>query len=149
MIEANLKRTIAAVVLAAAMTLPTHAPRAADLLSALNAAVLDWCNGRSGTFHLPHISAPSCETDNTLYLGRIGIMGENATRWWWEIRSGDPPNLRTGVLWYVPSPTPKELCAVSEGIFCQCRMALAALNNPAQVPVALIGPGAAVCETDQ
>ena len=78
----------------------------------------------------------------------VGPLATDAT-WWWKLRSGDPPNHRTGVLWFVPSPTPKELCAVSEGKLCLCRTALAALNNPAQVPVVLIGPGAAECETDR
>lgn len=149
----NLRRTIAAGVLAAALALPMSATRATDLLSSLNAAVLDWCNAQSGTFHLPDISAPSCEVGEVFYLGTlIGSFGEIMApdaAWWWKKRATALPNLKIGVLWNVASPTPKELCAASKGKLCQCTTALAALNNPAQVPVVLIGPGAAVCETDR
>ena len=148
-----LRRTITVGVLAAALALPAGTPRAMDLLSLLNAAVLDWCDTQAGVFRLPHISAPSCETGEALYLGTLkGIFGEADAPdplWWWKLRTDVPPNLTIGVLWYVGPNDPKELCATSQGMLCQCPTALAALNNPAQMPVVLIGPGAAVCETDR
>ena len=148
-----LRRTITVGVLAAALALPAGTPRAMDLFSLLNAAVLDWCDTQAGVFRLPHISAPSCETGEALYLGSLkGILGEVDApdpAWWWNLRTDVPPDLPLGVLWYVGPNDPKELCAATQGVLCQCPTALAALNNPAQMPVVLIGPGAAVCETDR
>ena len=153
MAEPNFRRTIAVGLLAAALALPAGTPRAMDLLSLLNASVLDWCDTQAGVFRLPHISVPSCETDEALYLGTLkGIFGEADApdaAWWWEKRTNVPPNLTVGVLWYVGPNDPKELCAASQGMLCQCPTAHAALNNPAHVPVVLIGPGAAACETDR
>ena len=147
-----MRRTITVGVLAAALALAAGTPRAKDVLSLLNSAVLDWCDTQAGVFHLPHISAPSCETGKTLYLGTLkGIFGEvNApdAAWWWNLRTNVPPNHTVGVLWYV-SASAKDLCAASAGRLCQCPTALAALNNPARVPMVLIGPGAAMCETDR
>ena len=53
-----------------------------DLLSLLNAAVLDWCDAQPGAvFYLPHISAPSCDTGEALYLGTLkGIFGRRFPR---------------------------------------------------------------------
>ena len=134
-------------------TRPAPPSRAMDLLSLLNAAVLDWCDTQAGVFRLPHISAPSCEKGEVLYLGTLkGIFGEADApdaAWWWKQRTDLPSDLVVGVLWYVGPNDPKELCAASQGMLCQCPTALAALNNPARVPVVLIGPGAAVCEADR
>ena len=155
MTERSVRRAITAGLLAAALTLPVGTPRAVDLLSLLNAAVLDWCDTQAGVFRLPHISAPSCETEDALYLGSLkGIFGEADApdaAWWWQWRTGiHSVGLRTGVLWYVGPNDPKEVCAASHGgSLCPCPAALAAFNNPAQVPVVLIGPGATSCETDQ
>ena len=149
----NFRRTFAVGLLAAVLTLPVGTPRATDLLSLLNAAVLDWCDTQAGVFRLPHISAPSCETDEALYLGTLkGIFGEvdaPDAAWWWKIRTYVPANFTVGALWYVGPNDPRELCATSQGMLCQCPTALAALNNPGKVPVVLIGPGAAACETDR
>ena len=99
------------------------------MLSLLNSAVLDWCDTQAGVFHLPHISAPSCETGKTLYLGTLkGIFGEVNTpdaAWWWNLRTNVPPNHTVGVLWYVTASA-KDLCAASAGRLCQCPTALAA-----------------------
>ena len=123
-----------------------------DLLSVLNAAVLDWCDAQLGAdFYLPHISAPSCDTGETLYLGTLkGIFGDSDApdaAWWWELRAGYYTDVMIGVLWYVGPNDPEELCVASRGLLCQCPTALEALNNPARVPVVLIGPGASVCES--
>ena len=119
----------------------------------LNEAVLKWCDTQDGGFRLPHISAPSCETGEVVYLGTLtGIFGAAMApdaAWWWEKRTGLPDDLTIGVLWYVGPNDPKELCTASRGALCQCPTAHEALNNPAQVPVVLIGPGAAVCEADR
>ena len=143
----NFRQTISVALMAASLALPAGTPRAMDLLSLLNAAVLDWCDTQNGVFRLPHIGAPSCETDEVLYLGSLkGIFGEADApdaAWWWEIRTGLPLSLSVGVLWYVGPNDPKKLCVASQGKLCQCPTALAALINPAKVPVALIGPGAA------
>ena len=153
MAELKFRRTITAGLVAAALALPVGTPRAVDLLPLLAAAVLDWCDTQAGVFRLPHISAPSCETEDALYLGSLkGIFGEADApdaAWWWQWRTGiHSVGLRTGVLWYVGND-PKEVCAASHGVFCPCPTALAAVNNPAQVPVVLIGPGATACETDR
>ena len=60
---------------------------------------------------------------------------------WWDKRAGLPTGYSFGVLWWI-GPTPKNACVVTQGKICQCPPAIAALNNPAQVPVKLIGPGA-------
>ena len=66
--------------------------------------------------------------------------------WWWEQRTGLPDDLMIGVLWYVgPNRDPKALCAASQGMLCQWATAHEAPNNPARVPVVLIGPGASEC----
>ena len=121
-----------------------------DLLHHLTGAVLDWCDRQGGDFRLPHISAPSCETGEVVYLGTLkGVFGAAMApdaAWWWELRAGLPDDLRLGVLWYVGPNDPTELCTASGGMLCQCDTARAALDNPARVPVVLIGPGAAVCE---
>ena len=123
-----------------------------DMLSLLAGAVLDWCDAQGGDFRLPHIGAPSCDTGEVIYLGTLkGVFGEvwaPDAAWWWEQRTGWPDGLAFGVLWYVGPNNPKELCAASKGTLCQCPTAHAALNNPARVPVVLVGPGAAVCEAD-
>ena len=84
-------KTIAVGVLTAALTLPMGTPKAVDLLSLLNEAVLDWCDTQAGVFHLPHISAPSCETGGALHLGTLkGFFGEMDApdaAWWWEKRT--------------------------------------------------------------
>ena len=123
------------------------------LLLRLNEAVLEWCDTQDGVFRLPHISAPSCETSEVVYLGTLkGVFGAAwapDAAWWWEKRTGLPDDLTIGVLWYVGPNDPKELCDASGGRLCQCPTAHAALNNPARIPVVLIGPGAAVCEADR
>ena len=124
------------------------------LVRLLAGAVLDWCDTQDGDFRLAHISAPSCETGKVLYLGTLhGVFGAAMApdaAWWWEQRIGVPDDLTIGMLWYVgPNPDPQALCAASRGALCQCATAHAALNNPARVPVVLIGPGAAVCEADR
>ena len=126
----------------------------------LNEAVLDWCDAQAGEFFLPEIGAPACATwegsyrvgsPAVVYMGTLkGMFGAAMApdvAWWWKLRTGDTRSWEPGVLWYVgPNDNPKELCAASEGKLCQCPAAHAALNNPARVPVVLIGPGAAVCE---
>ena len=149
----NFRRAITVGLLAATLVLPVGTPRAMDLLSLLNAAVLDWCDTQAGVFRLPHISTPSCETHETLYLGTLkGIFGEADApdaAWWWEKRTNVPASFTVGMLWYVGPNDPEELCVASQGMLCQCPTAIAALNNPAQVPVVLIGPGAVACVTDR
>lgn len=131
------------------MLLPVGESKATDPLSLLNEAVLDWCDMKSGIFHLPHISAPSCEINSTIYLGTLkGIFGDvdaPDAAWWWKLREGVPSGFTIGVLWYIGG-NPKELCAASQEMICPCSTALAALNNPAKVPVVLIGPGAVRCD---
>ena len=134
---------------AAALTLTTTASEATDPLSVLNAAVLDWCNAQGGSFRLPTISTPGCEIGNALWAGTLhGFLGEADAAWWWDKRAGITPAFSFGVLWFV-GPTPKEFCIKTQGAICQCPPAIAAVNNPAQVPVVLIGPGAAACVDKQ
>ena len=144
-----MRRTIMAGMFAATLTLTTTASEATDPLSVLNAAVLDWCNAQGGSFRPPTISTPGCEIGNALWAGTLhGFLGEADAAWWWDKRAGITPAFPFGVLWFV-GPTPKEFCVETQGTICQCPPAIAALNNPAQVPVVLIGPGAAACVDEQ
>ena len=144
-----MRRTIVMGILAATLLMLTvTTSKATDPLSLLNAAVLDWCDAQGGSFELPTISTPGCDMDNEFYAGTLhGFLGEPDAAWWWDKRAGlaDPT---FGILWYV-GPTPKEFCVETQGTICQCPIALSALNNPARVPVILIGPGATMCEADQ
>ena len=119
-------------------------------LSALTAAVLDWCEAQGREFLLPDIGSPSCNMgEGVFFTGTVrGIFGAAMApdaAWWWKFRTA-PTGMVVGVLWYVGPNNPRELCAASRGALCQCSTAHAALNNPARVPVVVIGPGAAVCE---
>ena len=134
---------------AATLMLTAPASEATDPLSVLNAAVLDWCDAQGGTFRLPSVSTPGCEIGNALWAGTMhGFLGEADAAWWWDKRAGLPPSHPFGVLWFV-GPTPKEFCVKTQGAICQCLPAIAALNNPARVPVVLIGPGSAACVDQQ
>ena len=149
---ARLRWVCVAAVLALAPAASADEHDGAKLLRLLAAAVLDWCDTQDGEFWLPDISVPSCETGEVVYLGTLkgiygAVMAPDAA-WWWERRTGLPADLTIGVLWYVGPNDPQALCAASRGALCQCATAHAALNNPARVPVVLIGPGAAVCEAD-
>lgn len=131
--------------LAAALTVTAAASKATDPLSMLNAAVLDWCNAQGGSFRLPDITTPGCNMGDAVYAGTLhGFLGEADAAWWWQKRSGMLADLSFRILWFV-GPNPKEVCVKTQGAICQCPPAIAALNNPAQVPVVLIGPGAAAC----
>ena len=121
-----------------------------ELVRILAGAVLDWCDTQDGDFWLPHISSPVCWTGGVAYLGTLrgafgAAMAPDAA-WWWDLRTDLPDDFMVGVLWYVgPNDNPKALCAASRGKLCQCAAAHAALNNPARVPVVLIGPGESEC----
>ena len=84
-----------------------------ELSQHLTGAVLDWCDRQGGYFRLPHISAPSCETGEVVYLGTLkGVFGAAMApdaAWWWKLRTGLPDDLTLGVLWYVGPNDPKEL----------------------------------------
>ena len=138
--------------IAATLTLTLTAPasEATDPLSVLNAAVLDWCDAQGGTFRLPSVSTPGCEIGNALWAGTLhGFLGEADAAWWWDKRAGLPPSHPFGVLWFV-GPRPQGIFASRRrGAICQCLPAIAALNNPARVPVTLIGPGATACVEQQ
>ena len=135
--------------LVAALTLAATTSRATDALSALNAAVIDWCSTQGGSFSLPTIATPGCDIGNAMWAGTLhGVLGEPDAAWWWDKRAGIPASYTFGILWYV-GPDPKEVCDMTQGELCWCPPALAALNNPAQVPVVLIGPGATMCGADR
>ena len=150
-----LRRALAVIALAGYGGIGTLAPSALaandnELLENLSGAVLDWCDAQGGQFMLPHISAPSCKLNQVVYLGTLkgvfGAAGAPDSAWWWELRSDIPADLEIGVLWYTGPNNPMELCAASNGVLCQCDTAREALDNPARVPVVLVGPGTAVCE---
>ena len=132
-----------------------------DLASDIYRAVLDWCEARSGNFslgddkplfgenmeNLSDLGSPGCELGPTEVWGGIpGLHVEIPLAFWWGFKAieGRHNGAVVGILWYV-LPTPKKVCADSDGEFCSCRTARAALNNPAKVPVILIGPGAGEC----
>ena len=131
-----------------------------DLISDFYRAVLDWCETRSGNFilggkslfgenmeNLSDLGSPGCELGPTEVWGGIpGLHVEIPLAFWWGFKAieGRHNGAVVGILWYV-LPTPKKVCADSDGEFCPCRTARAALNNPAKVRVILIGPGAGEC----
>ena len=116
-----------------------------DLMSNFYGAVLDWCETQDGSFSLEFVGAPACEIGNEHWLGLIGFFERDAA-WWWHWRNG-LADLHLGILWHVGSPYPKQVCAATDGELCWCRAALAALDNPAKLPVVLIGPGAGECSS--
>ena len=129
-----MRRTITVGMLVAALTLAATTSRATDALSALNAAVIDWCSTQGGSFSLPTIATPGCDIGNAMWAGTLhGVLGEPDAAWWWDKRAGIPASYTFGILWYV-GPDPKEVCDMTQGELCWCPPALAALNNPAQVP---------------
>ena len=128
---------------AVALTLGAATSKATDMLSEFNKAVLDWCETRGGSFMLPVTGAPGCKLGNEFWAGALRLVEEDAA-WWWGKRTG-MGDLHFGILWYIASPEPKQLCAASGGALCLCHVGLAALDNPAKVPVVLIGPGAGEC----
>ena len=87
--NAWLRWVCVAAALATAPAAPTDEHDGFDLPSLLAGAVLDWCDAQGGDFRLPHISAPSCETGEVVYLGTLkGVFGEAAdAAWWWKQRT--------------------------------------------------------------
>ena len=141
------RQSLAAILmtLAVALTLAPTASKAADpksdimkellnSLAVLNEAVLDWCDTQGGQFTLPTVSAPGCKIGNNFWAGTFGFIKYEAG-WWWNKRAETQhPYFKFGLLWFV-LPAPDAPCAA----------ALAALNNPARIPVKLIGPHTHEC----
>ena len=104
-------------------------------LAVLNEAVLDWCDTQGGKFTLPNVSAPGCKIGNNFWAGTFGLINYESG-WWWNKRAEtEDPYYKFGLLWLVLPIDPDAPCAA----------ALAALNNPARIPVKLIGPRAHEC----
>ena len=134
----------------------------------MSVAVLDWCNERTGAFFLPKSSMPLCLMNGVAYVGFLashqGALKAGPRyneEWWLELRSkwslfkqhphlfdfdlgaGEQETLieaEVGVAWYIREVVDEELTRIFE-----CPTDLV-LNNPAQIPVVLIGSGGAVCE---
>ena len=131
-----------------------------DLASDMYRAVLDWCEAQNGNFslgrgkppfgenteNLSDLGSPVCELGPTEEWGGVLGLFEIPLAFWWGLKAieGRHNGPVLGILLYV-LPTPKKVCADSDGEFCPCRTGRAALNNPAKVPVILIGPGAGEC----
>lgn len=129
---------------------PANAEEDGDLLSVLSGAVLEWCEAKGGEFMLPTVASPGCMivTDSGVsgWGGHLGIFPLTDASWWWEKRSGLSPGMTFGVLWWTPPRATSDMfCDASDGVTCPCDLAHAALDNPASVPVVLIGPGADSC----
>ena len=130
--SARMRIRLAAATLAMAVMAPSAGGEEFHPLSALNAAVIEWCERAGGVFGLPHVGAPNCQVDEggttIIYLGALfATFGETKDPlWWWEQRSGMPDDYTIGVLWYIGPNDPKELCAASRGRLCQCEAAEAA-----------------------
>ncbi|MCY4005605.1 MAG: hypothetical protein OXE84_02080 [Rhodobacteraceae bacterium] len=106
---------------------PDAADQVLEDLSILNETVLDWCERHGGEFILPHIAAPGCLVDTSFWAGYLGLVNHDAA-WWWQKRVDAGPH-NFGLLWLVLS----------------CDEARAALDNPARIPLQLIGPRADEC----
>ena len=120
-------------------------PRAASL----RAAFADWCDERSGILVL-RVGQPFCIVfDNgseALFVGEWRLVRE---QYWWSVCHN---SLRVGVLWLVDPPTPEEVAqsgyvGSSESLMMsECVIGFQAMQNPANVPIILIGPAAEECE---
>ena len=120
-------------------------PRAATL----RAAVADWCDERSGILFL-RVGQPFCiVSDNgseALFAGQWRLVRE---QYWWSVRHN---SFRVGVLWLVDPPTPEEMAqsgyvgSPEIGMMSECVSGFQAMQNPANVPVILVGPAAEECE---
>ena len=109
---------------------PDVANKVLENLSILNEIVLEWCERRGGEFTLPHITASGCLIDNDFWAGHLGLINYDDA-WWWQKRAEtDTGVYNFGILWL--------------GLVCE--ESLAALDNPARIPVQLIGPRANECQ---
>ena len=116
--------------------------------------VLDWCDARGGEFKLHDKNGEPAEywIDFPLSACEIGLfvpeeiwagfpgVREIPLMRWWNLKNGfASKGIEGGILWYVPARQGGELCS----------FASAALNNPAKVPVDLIGPGVGECGLEE
>lgn len=107
-----------------------------DALAILSEEVLDWCERQGGEFMLPNVASPGCVVgNNNGWVGYFGLVNRE-DRWWWNKRTEfeNPYGDKIGILWLTISPNMDD-----------CAAARAALNNPARIPVELIGPHAPDC----
>ena len=149
----TVRRFLAAILmtLAVALILAPTASNAADTksdimkgalknLAVLNEAVLNWCDTQGGKFMLPNVTAPGCRIGNNAWLGTFGgpfaIWAQEPGEWWKKRAEFENPyGMQFGLLWLVLPIDPDAPCAY----------ATAALDNPARIPVKLIGPRAHEC----
>ncbi|MYB76890.1 MAG: hypothetical protein F4X83_07330 [Chloroflexi bacterium] len=145
----TVRRSLAAILmtLAVALALAPTASKATDPksdmmkellnnLAVLNEAVLDWCDTQGGQFALPNVSSPGCKIGKGIWAGTFGLINYEPG-WWWNKRAEtEDPYYKFGLLWLVLPIDSDAPCAA----------ALAALNNPARIPVKLIGPRAHECQ---
>ena len=108
---------------------------------ALYEAALDWCSSQSGEFHIDEdVDWPSCTIYEAgrVYIGVFGaLLAWAGDALWWEYRSHSSGlDVDMGLLWYVDHRL-------------ECVSANAAVNNPARIPVVLIGPAAEACASMQ
>ena len=130
---------------------------------ATRVAVLEWCEVQGGRFHLTDEGHPFCVLFDSASEPHLYFMGEwrleraNVATWWWMLRNNQTPDVQAGVLWLV-DPTNHPPIDESSGLVdvspeiarhadlvLECAFTRRALNNPARLPVYLIGPGVDEC----
>ena len=118
------------------------------------AAVVRWCDEHSGYFTL-NKGHPFCllgtDTRSWLFIGEWRMVEPT---FWWNRRNSDTEDVRIAVLWLVepsgypplrPDASGRETASVEELLNLECTFARVAVENPARVPVVLVGPAADQC----
>ena len=131
---------------------PEHVrtPRAETMRS----VVAEWCDGHTGYFVL-NKGHPFCllrsEVRDWLFVGEWRMV---EMQYWWSRRTNDMDGPRVAVLWLVepngyppikPDDKGMETVSPEELLGIECALARVAVDNPARVPVVLVGPAAGQC----
>ena len=120
----------------------------------LRAAVVEWCDEHTGYFIL-NKGHPFCmlqdDVRSWLFVGEWRMVEQG---YWWSRRDDDTEGPRIAVLWLAepngyppikPDDQGKETLPQAELLAIECAFAHVAVNNPARVPVVLVGPAADEC----
>ena len=123
----------------------------------LRAAVAEWCDEHIGYFIL-NKGHPVCllrsEVRKWFFFGEWRMVER---RYWWSRRKDETTGRRVAILWLVepngyppiePDNEGRETVPPEALLAIECSFARVAVDNPARVPVVLVGPAASQCGID-